>query len=117
MDLNRISYYQQGDYLLPELTAGDEQPSYGKYGMLRKTYMKNHKPGMYASLMLSGQLNVHLAETDAQARTMLDDLVRQYLESHPAPDKATQQMEWAGYMNNVRHSMEEIVMSEYINRD
>lgn len=115
--MNRIIYYQQGDYLLPELTIGDEQPSYGKYGMLRKTYLKNHRPGMYASLMLSGQFNVHLAQTEEQARAMLDDLVRRYLDAHPAPDKAMQQMEWVAHMNAAKHSAEEFVLKRCVYLD
>ncbi len=111
----KIDYRLQGDYLLPELTIDEKQPSYGKYGMLRKTYLKNNDPGMYASLLLSGQLNAHLAERDFQARVMLDALLHSYLEAHPAPDKVTMQMEWVGYMNNARHSVEEIVMSKCVN--
>lgn len=115
--MDTISYQQQGDYLLPELIIDEKRPSYGKYGMLRKTYLKKRDPGMYASLLLSGQLNAHLTERDVQARVLIDELVHDYLEKHPAPDKATWQMEWVGYMNNVKLSMEEIVLNECIYRN
>lgn len=90
--------------------SSNSQPSYGKYGMLRKTFLKNHKPKLYNSLLGEGKLEGHLAQTEAQARLMLDDLVLQYLEAHPAPDKVTQQMEWAGHMNTAKHSAEEFVL-------
>lgn len=102
--METVTYRQHGDYLLPEFSIEEEQPSYGKYGMLRKAYMKERDSGAYCSLLLSGRLNAHLAEVDGNAKTMLDELVHEYLESHPAPDKATQQMEWVRYMNNVRHA-------------
>lgn len=115
--METIIYRQHSDYLLPELSIEEGQPSYGKYGMMRKTYLKNHDPGAYCSLLLSGRLNAHLAEIDGHARTMLDTLVNDYLQAHPTPDKATRQMEWAGYMSNVRHSMEEIVLMQCVYRD
>lgn len=63
-----LTYTQQGDYLLPDLALPEEQTHIGKYGMLRKTYLKNHRKGMYASLMLSGKLDSHLSEIDQTAR-------------------------------------------------
>lgn len=108
--METITYRQHGDYLLPELSIEEDQPSYGKYGMLRKTYLKNQKPGMYSGLLLSGRLNAHLAEIDGHARTMLEALVHDYLQTHPAPDKATQQMEWVAYMNAAKHGAEEFVL-------
>lgn len=87
-----------------------DQPSYGKYGMLRKTYLKNHKPKLYSNLLGAGRLEAHLVQTDAQARSMMNDLVCRYLDAHPAPDKATQQMEWVGHINAASHSAEEFVL-------
>jgi hypothetical protein len=100
--METITYRQRGDYLLPEISIKEDQPSYGKYGMLRKTYLKNHKSEMYSSLLFSGQLNAHLAEIDGLSRTILDGLINDYLKTHPAPDRATQQMEWVGHINNIR---------------
>lgn len=108
--MKSITYHQHGDYLLPDLSIEEDQPSFGKYGMLRKTYLKNHKPGVYSSLLLSGRLNTHLAEIDGRAKTTLDELVHNYLQTHPAPDKAKQQMEWVAYMNAAQHSAEEFVL-------
>ncbi len=113
----KIDYQPHGDYLLPNLCIEEDQPSYGKYGMLRKTYLKERDPGAYCSLLLFGRLNAHLAEIDGNAKTMLDELVHDYLQTHPAPDKATQQLEWVGYMNNVKHSMEETVLMQCVYRE
>lgn len=115
--MEKIDYRPHGDYLLPELSIEEDQPFYGKYGMLRKSYLKDHNPGEYCSLILSGRLNAYLAEVDGRARTRLDELVHDYLQKHPAPDKVTKQMEWVGYMNNIRSSMEETVLIECVYRE
>ena len=109
-----LTYTQQGDYLLPDLTLPVEETHIGKYGMLRKTYLKNHRKGMYASLMLSGGLNSHLSEIDQTARERVDQIMAKLLESSPAPDKASNQMAWVGHMNSLKHQAEEAVLAELV---
>jgi hypothetical protein len=76
--MSEITYTQIGDYLLPNLTMGDEpQPTYGKYGMLRKQYLKEHRKAAYASLLLSGKLSKHLAETDTRVKFFIFRLVKE----------------------------------------
>jgi hypothetical protein len=86
----------------------------GKYGMLRKTYLKNHRKGMYTSLMLSGKLNSHLSEIDRTARERIEGITAKLLENSPGPDKASDQMAWVVYMNNLRHQAEETVLVELV---
>ncbi len=59
------TYRQEGDYLIPNLALPDE-PEYqiGKYGRMRRSYLKEHRPVLYASLLTSGTLHRHLAEVD-----------------------------------------------------
>ena len=75
--MTELTYTQSGDYLLPNLTIGDPQPTYGKYGMLRKRYLKEHRSGVYASLLTSGKLNQHLAEIDRLVRDTVSRLVKE----------------------------------------
>jgi hypothetical protein len=109
-----LTYTQQGDYLLPDLALPEEQTHIGKYGMLRRTYLKNHRKGMYASLMLSGGLRSHLAEIDRTAKERVERITAQLLESSPAPDKASDQMAWVSHMNSLKHQAEETVLTELI---
>lgn len=109
-----LTYTMQGDYLLPDLALPEGQTPIGKYGMLHKTYLKNYRRGMYASLMLSGKLNSHLAEIDRTARERVERITAQLLERNPAPDKATDQMAWVSHMNSLRHQAEETVLTELI---
>ena len=105
---------QKGDDLIPDLMLPEEETHIGKYGMLRKTYLKNHRKGMYASLMLSGKLNSHLSEIDRTAKERIEQITARMVTSTPAPDKATDPMGWTGHMNNLKHQVEETVLAELI---
>lgn len=58
-----LTYHKEGDYLLPNLTV-PEAPKLGKYGMLRRVYLRKHRNGYYTGLQLSGKLDRHLMEID-----------------------------------------------------
>ena len=58
----------------------DEEPHYGKYGMMRKTYLKEHRPAMYSLYMLEDRLTEHLNTVDDEAQERMDILVRQMME-------------------------------------
>ncbi|TCX56710.1 TnpV protein [Dehalobacter sp. 12DCB1] len=109
-----LTYTQQCDYLIPNLTLPEEATPIGKFGMLRKTYLKNHRKGMYASLMLSGKLNSHLAETDWTAKERIEQITAKLLQRSPAPDKAIDPLGWTGHLNSLRHSAEETVLAEIV---
>lgn len=110
-----LTYTMQGDYLLPNLTL-PEAPKIGKYGMLRRSYLKNHKNGLYTGMMLSGKLNSHLEEIDQTANSMMERLTSQMAKAQGVTEalKASNQILWLQRMNNIRASAEEIVMAELI---
>lgn len=110
-----LTYTQAGDYLIPNLIM-DEQPAAtpGKYGMLRKTFLKENRGGMYQYLLLSGKLTEHLLEIDQTAAERVERIVNQMLETNPAPNKATRQMEWVQHMTALNQAAEEIVLTELI---
>lgn len=110
-----LTYTMQGDYLLPNLTL-PEAPKIGKYGMLRRSYLKNQKNGLYTGMMLSGKLNRHLEEIDQAANSMMERLTSQMAKAQGVTEalKASNQILWLQRMNNIRASAEEIVMAELI---
>ncbi len=112
-----LTYTMQGDYLIPDLTA-PEAPRIGKYGMLRRSYLRDHRDGIYTGMMLSGKLNSHLEQIDRQANEMMETLTLHMAETQGVTEslKASDQMKWVGLMNNIRHSAEEIVLTELIYR-
>jgi hypothetical protein len=110
-----IPYRQEGDYLLPDLKLTDttERPI-GKYGRMRKEYLKNHRRGLYSSLLLSGKLMEHLADIEETARERIEVMMTELLKRDPAPDKAADQMGWVRHMNSLHMTAEEIVTREMI---
>ena len=72
--------YHQGEngILYPDLLPPEEDaPTHGKYGSLRRTYRKEHRPALYPNLLLSGKLNTHLNEIDEAANAQMERLTQQ----------------------------------------
>ena len=110
-----LTYTMQGDYLIPDLTV-PESPKLGKYGMLRRTFLREHRDGIYTGMLLNGTLNRHLEEVDRQAQKMLDDLTAQMKALNGVTEqlKAEDQMQWVQMMNSIRHSAEEVILNDLI---
>lgn len=110
-----LTYTMQGDYLIPDLTV-PESPKIGKYGMLRRTFLREHRDGIYTGMLLNGTLNSHLEEVDRQAQKMLDDLTEQMKALNGVTEslKAEDQMRWVQMMNSIRHSAEEVILNDLI---
>ena len=112
----KLTYHREGDYLIPDLIAPDSS-NIGIWGERRKTYLKKHKDGIYTGLLLSGELNNHLAEVDRTASEMAERLIAEMAKREGITEqlKASDQMAWVGAMNNIRNRAEEIVLQEVIN--
>ena len=113
---NGMSYTLHGDYYLPDLVLREEEPIYGKYGMLRKQFLKEHRSAGYQYLLLTGKLNEHLNQIDQEAREQVETLMEQMIEKQGVTEelKAQDQMEWVRLMNNIKASAEEIVLKNMI---
>ena len=111
-----LTYHRKGDYLFPNLTLTEEPQTIGKYGMLRRTYLKEHKKNLYQSLLISGKLDSHLAEIDLRAEEMVIDMVEKMAATSGVDErlKESNQMAWVGAMNNFRAAAEEVVLREMI---
>ena len=110
-----LTYTTRGDYLLPDLNV-PESPKIGKYGMLRRSYLREHRDGIYTGMLLSGKLNGHLEKIDRQANEMMNRLTTELAKAQGVTEilKASNQMKWVGLMNNIRNQAEEIVMTELV---
>ena len=100
----------------PNLVSTDEEPHYGKYGMLRRTYLKEHRPTMYSLYMLEDRLVEHLNLVDDEAQERMDILVRQMMERQGITEelKVCDQMECVRAVNGIRNMAEEIVLKELV---
>ena len=111
-----LTYTRNGDYLLPDLRFEAENPPIGKYGLLRKRYLKEHRRGWYSSLLLTGKLDEHLAKIDHSCNERIELIMNQLARREGVTEalKAADQMEWVHRMNNIRARAEEIVLSELV---
>ena len=111
-----LTYLRNGDNLFPALYLEDANLPIGKYGLLRKSYLKEHKRGWYSSLLLTGKLDAHLAEIDLTCTERVELIMNQLARREGVTEalKAADQMEWVHRMNNIRARAEEIVLSELV---
>ena len=93
---NGMNYTLHGDYYLPDLVLREEEPTYGKYGMLRKQFLKEHRSARYQYMLLTGKLNEHLNQIDQEVREQVETLMEQMTEKQGVTEelKAQDQMEW-----------------------
>ena len=114
---NGGTYTQVGDVLLPNLTIGEDgQQPIGKYGRMRKRYLKERHPVLYSELLLSGKLYSHLLEIDEACEGRMEFLTRQMAKQEGVTEalNAANQMEWVRRMNSIRNRAEEIARHELI---
>ena len=88
----------------------------GKYGMLRHSYLRKHREGLYTGMLMKGTLNAHLEEVDREANRMLEQLTQQMAQEQGVTEelKAQDQMLWVQRMNNIRQAVEEIIYNQLI---
>ena len=113
---NGMSYTLHGDYYLPDLVLREEEPTYGKDGMLRKQFLKEHRSARYQYMLLTGKLNEHLNQIDQEVREQVETLMEQMIEKQGVTEelKAQDQMKWVRLMNNIKASAEEIILKNMV---
>lgn len=115
-----MEYIQNGDYLIPNLALpAEETKSLGKYGMLRKTYLRKQRKGLYSCMLLQGTLYDHLYEIDEEAHLFIDRYVKEMAAKEGVDEmlKVKDQMAWAQAMNSILSRAEEVVLYELIYGD
>ena len=114
--MNELTYRQAGDYLIPDLTLEQEGQPLGKYGRMRKTYLKEHRPILWSHLLLNGTLYPHLQEIDETANRRMAQMLPELAKRSGATEtlKAQDPMTWIGMMNNLKAQAEEVVLHELI---
>ena len=113
---NGLNYTLHGDYYLPDLEINEEEPTYGKYGIMRKQFLKEHRSARYQYLVLTGKLTEHLnlliLETLAEAEGLEEQMAEQRGVTEEL--KMQDQMEWVRRMNNIENVAEEMALLEII---
>ena len=114
-----LTYTRVGDYYIPDLIL-DEEPGqdvfYGKYGDLRRDYLREHKPKLWMVLVNIGKLADHLKSVERMAEQRMDTLLPQLMKAAGVTEelKARDQMAWVGLMNCCKAQVEEIIFAELI---
>ena len=113
---NGLNYTLHGDYYLPDLEINEEESTYGKYGIMRKQFLKEHRSARYQYLVPTGKLTEHLNQVDKEARKKVEMLMEQMVEQWGVTEelKMQDQMEWVKRMNNIKATAEEIAYKNII---
>jgi hypothetical protein len=114
-----ITYRREGDYLIPNIGIPEKEarlPSLTKWGLMRKHYLKDHRPILYTELKLSGELFLHCHEIEEQACERMSFMMKQMVERFPISEdlKNTDPLAWAGHMNGLKAQVEEVIRADLI---
>ena len=113
----KLTYTERDGLLYPDVTL-PEQTDYkiGKYGRMRLDFIKQHRRGIYGTLLGQAKLNEHLHEIEVQASELLETLISDLAKKNGINEKlkATDQMRWVQEMNNLKACAEEIVLREIV---
>ena len=112
-----IQYHKVGGYYLPNLVLEEtEAQPIGKYGRMRKRYLKEHRPSLYSTMLLEGELFQHLAEIEKACEERIDLLTQQMAKREAVTEalKAVDQLEWVRRMNSISNRAEETVLHELV---
>ena len=113
---NGLNYTLHGDYYLPDLEINEEEPTYGKYGIMRKQFLKEYRSARYQYLVLAGKLTEHLNQVDKEVREKVEMLMEQMAEQWGVAEelKMQDQMECVRRMNSIKNVAEEMVLLEMV---
>ena len=116
-ETNGLTYDLVGDYYYPRLAVPEEpEGDIGRFGRMRKRFLKEHRKGVFAELLLTGTLHYYLVEVNNDALTMIERITDQLAKAEGVTEdlKARDQLEWIRAMNSCRARAEEIAVRELI---
>jgi len=114
--MSEMNYMRTGDYLIPDMQLKVTEPKeLGKYGRMRREFLKNHKPMIYNDMILEETLFPHLWEIQETATARMEQMMEELLKQNPGPDKKTNQMGWVQHRNMLKAQVEEVILAELIN--
>lgn len=116
----KLTYTESNGYLIPDLglPETDTRPI-GKYGELRRQFLREHRPDLFDLMLLEGTLHSHLADVDAEARQMVEDTITRMARQQSVDEtlKRADPLVWAGRMNAIKNAAEEAVLPDFLYGD
>lgn len=115
-DSNGLDYVLAGDYYIPDLKLPEESRPIGRWGRIHRAFLKEHRPGRYNELLLSGTLWTYLADLNDQAADRLACIISQMQAAEGITEelKFRDPLAWVGAMNSIQSRAEEIIFSEMV---
>ena len=115
--MSELTYTMNGDYLLPNLTLPQQsETTLNKYGRMRKTYLKEHRPVLWNRMLLNGTLDSHLQEISEAASRRLNQMMQEMAAAQEVTEelKARDPMSWTQQMNSLKAQAEEVILTELV---
>ena len=114
---NELTYTQNGDYMIPDIQLS-EQPmkSLGRYGRMRREYLKKHRPILWNQMILSEKLYPHLYEIEETANRRMEQMMEELTKKEGVTEemKSENPMQWVQTMNRLHAEAEETILTELI---
>lgn len=110
-----LTYTSVGEYSLPNLKLSVTE-EIGKYGRMRREYLRKHRPILYNSLLISEKLYAHLSEIDRTAQERTERMMSEMMKQNGVTEKMKEEnpMLWVQMMNNLKAQVEEVILTELI---
>ena len=116
----KLTYTEINGYLIPDLILSETNTRpIGKYGELRRQFLREHRPDLFDLMLLEGTLHSHLADVDAEAQQMVEDIINQMARQQGVDEalKRADPLAWAGRMNAIKNAAEEAVLPDLLYGD
>ena len=116
----KLTYTEINGYLIPALVLPEtDTHPIGKYGELRRQFLREHRPDLFDLMLLEGTLHSHLANVDAEARQMVEDTIARMARQQDVDEafKRAAPLAWAGRMNAIKNAAEEAVLPDLLYGD
>ena len=105
-----MEYTNMNGYLVPNLVNRQPVQSLGKYGEMRRKFLREHAPVLYDQMTFEGTLYQSLLTMEQTVREAIATIEQKLMSQSKAPDKQTQPMEWAQWRKGVNLQAEELAM-------
>jgi len=106
------------DYLFPNIILNEPPKELTepitRYGAMRRSFLKEHRPIQYSALLLSEQLYPHLLKVQQRAKERLGSIMLYLMVFNPPPDKADDGLAWAAHMAELRSTAEKMMLDEIV---
>lgn len=110
-----MEYSNVNGYLIPNLTLNEEPEEVGKYGSLCRQFLMEQAPFLFDRMLMEGTLYPHLREVDRTVREQMEQTMQALMHQSSAPSRQTNPLEWAQWMNSLKHQAEELAMEQIYN--